>query len=875
MVDFVPKTQFDPNAPNWTGASSKPDARAYTANKTFEALFSGVGNVVEGATAVGYQSALETVSGELKPEINRIRGEQGVDAAVAAGGTPLDMEKFGERARKLTEANKEGKIGNTYYGTQLEALARQVKAKYPGFKDEIDQIIRKETGITPANFLRQSLLSDLESTRSAAQAEVDNYDKWLQRADVNRFLSEIDPDFHQNKGKYSPQKVRDFVAQRANEEFTLDRDIKRLDQEMKLGQVNERRAGEVAGQVLAQRRLEIARTVLGPLEDRINNFKRQGVQPTAQEQAAIEADFLRGKTQTLRSLTEQFNTVLPESGKSMAQMMGRQAYEAMMADEAKKFDLVGSLIRSEDGMSLVKIAANSMNVTADRRAEQFLKENPVWEGIAALSKIPGVGKIMEVVIATEGNNLSKAFKPVFEALTVQRMSGDAPISRQLQTVSQVAKMGGGESGPRVLVNNIVSHLSNPAAPVETLRKEATNLFMDPAFRDGRTFLTQFNQANRKEIYDRLTSPAVTKNMLKLRDESPEVFEAYSTWAKENFPIAMMMAIGSLKEVPKQEWIDVKFDPVALKYSVSLTPAGEAARRDTGSVTMNPLRWLEANGNAGTQEAIDELNKSIRNLEPVFRAEGSNVGEQMGALFRANGIPTESRPKEFTLFNMLRNSWDRAFRPNPDTQAEMEKVFGGRRVNFTTPSGEAGGLLSLNATNLGRRSTHIPDDGKTMTRQNWELQFYRPDDLLAKTDGGAFVDSRAAKVADSLGSRFYAETGIRVAINSPHETPGTTGKRRGTRDPEDLPSGSSLSSQHVKGRAFDFQIQGLTDRQKARFLQLAHESGFGGVGFYPNGHIHLDTGPVRTWGPRPEWAKDLKHPSIEAPRGSLRAFGMGQ
>lgn len=136
-----------------------------------------------------------------------------------------------------------------------------------------------------------------------------------------------------------------------------------------------------------------------------------------------------------------------------------------------------------------------------------------------------------------------------------------------------------------------------------------------------------------------------------------------------------------------------------------------------------------------------------------------------------------------------------------------------------------------------------------------LKFYKASDFMAPTAGGQWVDARAAKMADMLGQSFYDATGIRVGINDDdHGQGGTEGRRRGTADPADNPHVSN--SQHLYGRAFDFQVQNLTPEQKAQFLAMARQVGFTGVGFYEggSGHLHLDIGRMRSWGTVPDWAK---------------------
>lgn len=57
-------------------------------------------------------------------------------------------------------------------------------------------------------------------------------------------------------------------------------------------------------------------------------------------------------------------------------------------------------------------------------------------------------------------------------------------------------------------------------------------------------------------------------------------------------------------------------------------------------------------------------------------------------------------------------------------------------------------------------------------------------------------------------------------------------------------GVASNSFHVKGRAIDFRIEGVS---LAKVKQAVESLRSGGVGYYPTSNfIHVDTGPVRTW-----------------------------
>lgn len=140
----------------------------------------------------------------------------------------------------------------------------------------------------------------------------------------------------------------------------------------------------------------------------------------------------------------------------------------------------------------------------------------------------------------------------------------------------------------------------------------------------------------------------------------------------------------------------------------------------------------------------------------------------------------------------------------------------------------------------------------ITPKNWDLDFFQPHELLGNRPDNQWAVRSAAQAANDLAKQFYEETGIRVGVNLEHsfdhKKEGTEGRRRGTRSSHDNPG--VKDSRHTYGDAFDFQWQHLNDKQRERFLGIAMEKGFTGVGWYgPGGHIHLDRRPgtPKMWG----------------------------
>lgn len=102
-----------------------------------------------------------------------------------------------------------------------------------------------------------------------------------------------------------------------------------------------------------------------------------------------------------------------------------------------------------------------------------------------------------------------------------------------------------------------------------------------------------------------------------------------------------------------------------------------------------------------------------------------------------------------------------------------------------------------------------------------------------------IDPALLDILHALGSSCGGRT---FEIISGFRSPATNAMLKRTRG-----GGVATHSLHMEGRAIDVRLTGV---DSARLRDAALDLGLGGVGYYPiEDFVHLDTGRVRTWGPR--------------------------
>ena len=120
----------------------------------------------------------------------------------------------------------------------------------------------------------------------------------------------------------------------------------------------------------------------------------------------------------------------------------------------------------------------------------------------------------------------------------------------------------------------------------------------------------------------------------------------------------------------------------------------------------------------------------------------------------------------------------------------------------------------------------------LQRMDWLLRDFR-------TGESTRMDPR---LYDMLHALSLACGGDTFEIISGYRSPTTNTMLRKTRG-----GGVAKRSLHMDGKAIDIRLVGV---DTARLRDAALALGAGGVGYYPDSDfVHIDTGPVRSWGPK--------------------------
>lgn len=86
---------------------------------------------------------------------------------------PAGLDNLTENLTSLGGARANGKLSRTDYSARLDALAKDFRADYPGWREYIDKKFESITGENPANALIKERIADINTFVGAAKAERD------------------------------------------------------------------------------------------------------------------------------------------------------------------------------------------------------------------------------------------------------------------------------------------------------------------------------------------------------------------------------------------------------------------------------------------------------------------------------------------------------------------------------------------------------------------------------------------------------------------------------------------------------------------------------------------------------------------------------
>lgn len=532
---------------------------------------------------------------------------QNVDAIQnIALGYHDDIARRAGSTDELTEAYRGGAISPSYYWMQMDQASRQLRAQYPGYRDEIDKEFSSRTGQVPANAL---IAENARQRASAADKAAVREEKFFDKMrDAYGLPAWATKDLAEGK-QPNPDALKGWYFQKENEKARFEeteRKYKLEDQQDKRndkGRVADFRADWQAtnrsfvsdwGKMLG----EDSQAILKRADDMIRNPQNYNDTEKKDTQLALTQMKKFGQDNIL-NLKQKYSPYIKGE---------RSAFDAEVASAQKDLDDQFKSYVDDKHIGILGAQVLSNELGQAGAVGRALQE----------PHIKAVGGIKAVAGDTLANLIIGSNTQVLDALSqggAHVVLGDLvdPSKTVVQAVQGADNTGiPNPSGAKnVALDKVTMAMSDERGSADKRAKVVNNVFTPESTRD----LDQLSPDAREKLIQKWGSKEFATSMGKLRDMGfTEEFNRYRNYMEAHFLANNRGAVQTVSENANNRFLNVRFDGNALRFIVDEVP-------DRGGANSGLDRLAQARYSKQAQDAGKKLNASMQALAQAWRASG--------------------------------------------------------------------------------------------------------------------------------------------------------------------------------------------------------------------------------------------------------------
>jgi len=864
MAEFNP-TVGDTGTPNFTNRSPEIGA-----NRSFEALFSGIGDFIGNAAATGDNLVKNKITDDARYAFDSTNDEMNLSSDTTTGKTstgkqiPADLVRSQEGLSRLAQAHMQEKVTPEYYYQRLAATTKSLRAKYPGYEKEVDDIIQSVTGTRPANQYRDALFANIQNEQTAMASKQDMFQKWLMKDQNMGLAVRLAPDLFMNPEKYS--------TDQAKAELMTDVELQQgRVQQAKNSQVINDADKSISGPAVSEYIGTLASTHIqgalngtdiGSAQSRFTAAMSDGT-VSPEEKAEINAYIVNTRLQA----TQDIRTTLSREGIGKNFTLAEK--NKMVEDALAPLTEIEAMVNS-DNISGAKQQAEKLAAMKNQATSDMFQKFPDLLAAGAVRDVSQVAAdiIVQKIMDTNGGGLK------FNEAILSRSSAQTVLEGKWSNADVVKNLGDAKGFTADVKERMIGDaIDKPLQAIKTgkLPPETVAKYVNQNYNENLDTLfnavdasTVDGASQRLRLYQKMFDPQITKSVIASGDEaSLRIYQKAAFDKAQSIP-EFKVAAKELSTVGENmdwsEFVKVEYDPEAnrMRVSVDQDKMGPANPRGYSSPEVQKVR-----ANIGRlQSAVKTYNTVLNSMSPILEATGQDElkavkdftrslsvnisgGDEKG-FFQYIADSAESRAlendksdkgtKDESGMKQLDDGIDESDDPIEWDMGNSEDVIQGV-MDAAQGEGEIKGMEKANYASEGED----PEAFKTFDKGLAGLvssnkRGYKPD-----------LDNLQPEFKTSISS-LQESFGQPLTIVSGYRDPARNAK-----------AGGAKKSRHMHGDAIDIDVSGMSREERTRLIRLARENGFGGIGVYPNS-LHIDKGRTRSWGPSfrnkslPAWAR---------------------
>lgn len=623
--------------------------------KALDSASSTLDNIYKSFAKEETQSGLEKIRDAWTQDLNTATGSsplenaQGDTTNTPNGGEdiPQGLATMPRTANALKDARTQGKLTEGDYWQRTEAYVRQMRARYPGHKDYVDQVAQHVLGTNPANALWRTRLEALTRMASEGRSESDKITNY-----VNHNAKDLNEADILRLGKTLSYKDAMTLIQ-VNQ--SRRRRVEEARQDLALVADQGKATANDAGTYLTGAfNHEVDNAIYnvtnaqgpGTTGDLMTRLK-QGQTISSEEKQMLLTALVNGEQDLRRRLDNTANRPLAVDGpdgpmimqRSPLQMTEPSDYRSRYDQAINRYTALRTAVE-QDNLSYFHIAETTRKADNNQFAIALQRAYPKFQLAKAIRE-----------------NLGDAYAAQW--MSKPGEGGGSDLLNSIDTVHMDLIFNGSYNGydDAARNNKAAFNGQNPALErkaFENFIKEPIKFLLDPEVqRDAKVKLARFvfsdqntntlnalresNPDAYNALYETISSPAMQSAVIQLKTEDPKAWFAYKQYVYKQFTARNKQDLSSVNAAIEQG------APIVLNPSTNSLELEkvDANKVEGSSSTKEQTKRLNQVGFL-QQGAMDRVNLQLKRLNMLLNAD--NPGLDVSQLLSV-GIPNLSMARK--------------------------------------------------------------------------------------------------------------------------------------------------------------------------------------------------------------------------------------
>jgi hypothetical protein len=602
-----------------------------------QSLVSGLGNLFKLGVGVADDHNKRTIKEEIRTSVDEINNGTidtlQVHAQVGTGRlrsdrTPAEMDRFVEEARRWQAGVNAGNVKETSYYAMLDSKARQMRARYPGYRDHIDGVMKEFTGVDPANTLIRELRQEAqavlksgptaESRRLALLEKMDNPPVGADRMPYEQLIV-YHTDTQRQKFALEHRKAQISTATAQKTFDTAEIGATASTEWGTQFRNMTQRTNSVFG--LNMSRIEEMRerwAAQDPTTLRSPEETKKLVQLVDQVTTGMEGEFLKWASSSQPHL----------GGRSYGEVLGK---DKLAEIKANQLDGITSLYRkfvTDNDFGALKQAAQLGDLYKDGDLAAAMT-NPVLRSVRTLRAVAGDAGL-GIIMSRDPVFLKNFQEGLKQHVLSRTMDPSAPATSGLEQIENARRIGEGMKPETVTA--ILDKQSKLISDPKALPADRKGKLIDSWYgTQNETFLgavggdPKFGSrpGDPQRVFNTMANPAIAKEIYRFSQEQGDMshWDKYQNWVLKQTYALNLTDIGTVgTAMTNGPALEIKFNPTAFKFEykdrVIPVPSGRVDSPGMAGLRI-AANAIDGSGTSAAKAAIDRVNASFAPLRDVM------------------------------------------------------------------------------------------------------------------------------------------------------------------------------------------------------------------------------------------------------------------